>query len=85
MQGQARLPEIFDQIPHFTPEVEFGFWGGGLGGGGEMEFSSELRSDLFHITPPPKIQTLTFSSEFRSELFHITCPLPPNSNANFFL
>ena len=24
MQRQARLPEIFDQIPHFTPEVEFG-------------------------------------------------------------
>ena len=49
MQKQARLPEIFDRIPHFTPKVEFGF----SGGGAEMEFS-EFRSDLFHITPPPK-------------------------------
>ena len=52
MQRQARLPEIFDQIPHFTPEVEFVFFGGG----GEMEFSSQFRSDLFHITPPPKFK-----------------------------
>ena len=29
MQEQARLPEIFDQIPSLHPEVEFGFFGGG--------------------------------------------------------
>ena len=52
MQRQARLPEIVDQIPHFTPEVEFVF----SAGGGEMEFSSDFRSDLFHITPPPEVK-----------------------------
>ena len=52
MQRQTRLPEIFDQIPQFTPEVEYGFSGGGGVWGVDMEFSSKFRSELFHITPP---------------------------------
>ena len=52
MQRQTRLPEIFDQIPHFTPEVKFGFSGEGR----EVEFSSEFISDLFYITPPPEVK-----------------------------
>ena len=58
MQSQARLPEIFDQIPHCIPEVEYGST---LPPPPRLKFSQILGLWVltFHFTPP--IQTLTFS------------------------
>ena len=50
MQRQTRLPEIFDQIPQFTPEVEYGFSGGASGG---LIWNFLLSSDLSYFTSPP--------------------------------
>ena len=49
MQRQARLPEIFDQIGHFTPEVEFVLSAGGRG----VKWNFLLISDLTYFTSPP--------------------------------
>ena len=55
MQRQARLPEVFDQIAHFTPKMKFGSRSHSPSEIETQTFYSEFKSDLFHnsTTPPP--------------------------------
>ena len=53
MQRQARLPEIFDQIAQFTPDLEFG---SRMSPPPKLKFSQILDFGFWLSRPPPKLK-----------------------------
>ena len=84
MQRQARLPEIFDQNPHFTPEVEFG----STSPPSQKFKLFPLSSDLTYFTSlPPPLWNSNSNFFLWVQIWPISHHPPPprNSNSNLFL